>query len=93
MKAVHNILHYIHSTHDYGISFTSNNIAPMHSYVHFPPPTNAEVYDDAVLPMLGSANTLLVYSNAGWGSQLGSSVANGTHLPLFKLQSMNGGII
>jgi hypothetical protein len=93
MKAALYILHYIHSTHDYGISFTSNNIALLHSYVHFPPLTNAKAYDDIVLPTLGLANTLLAYSNACWGSQLGSSVANGTLLPLFKLQSMNGGII
>jgi hypothetical protein len=77
MKATLNVLHHIHSTHDCGISFTSDDIAPMHSYVHFPPPTNAEVYDDAHC----------------WGSQLGSSDANGTLIPLFKLQSMSGGII
>jgi hypothetical protein len=77
MKAALNVLHHIHSTHDYGISFTSDDIAPMHSYIHFPIPTNAEAYDDAHC----------------WGSQLSSSDANGTLLPLFKLQSINGGII
>ncbi len=53
IKDVFYILHYIHSTHDQGISFTSNDIVPMHSYVHFPPPTNVEAYDDAVPSTLG----------------------------------------
>ena len=93
MKAALYVLHYIHSTHDYGISFTSNDTAPMHSYVHFPPSSDAEAYDDAVPPKLSSSNTILAYSDACWGSQLGSSVADGTLLPRFKFRSMNGGII
>jgi hypothetical protein len=93
MKAALYVLHYIHSTHDYGISFTSEDIAPMHSYIHYPPSSNVEAYDDAIPPSLGSANTLSAYSDACWGSQLGSSVADGTLLPLFKFRSMNGSII
>ncbi len=73
MKAALYVLHYVHLTHNYGISFTSANTALMHSYVHFPPSTNAEAYDDTVPPTLTSANTLLAYSDACWGSQLGSS--------------------
>ena len=65
----------------------------MHSYVHFPPSTDTEAYDDAVPPTLASSNTLLAYSDACWGSQLGSFVANGTFLPLYKFCSMNGGIV
>ncbi len=87
------MLHYIHSTHDYGISFTSADTAPMHSYIFFPPSTDAEAYNNAVPPTLASSNTLLAYSDACWGSQLGSSVANRTLLPLFKFCSMNGGIV
>ena len=79
--------------HDYGISFTSNDTAPMHSYVHFPPSSDAEAYDDAIPPTLGCSNTISAYSDACWGSQLGSSVANGTLLPLFKFRSMSGGIV
>jgi hypothetical protein len=86
-------LHYIHSTHDYGISFTSNNIAPMYSYVHFLSSSVTEACDDAVPPQLSSSNTLLTYSNACWDSQLGSLVADGTLLPLFKFRSMNSGIV
>jgi hypothetical protein len=93
MKAALYVLHYIYSTHDYGISFTSDNTAMMHSYVHFPPSTDTEAYDDAIPSPLASSNTLLAYSNACWGSQLGSSVADGTIFPLFKFRSMNGGIV
>ena len=42
MKAALYALHYIHSTHDYGISFTSALVAPVHCYEHFPPLTDAE---------------------------------------------------
>ena len=93
MKAALYVLHYIHSTHDYGISFTSKDTAPMHSYVHFPPSSDAEAYDDAIPPKLGCSNTISAYSDACWGSQLGSSVADGTLLPLFKFRSMSGGIV
>ena len=65
----------------------------MHSYVHYPPSSEVEAYDDAIPPSLGSFNTLSAYSDACWGSQLGSSVADGTLLPLFKFRSMNGGIV
>jgi hypothetical protein len=92
-KAALYVLHYIHSMHDYGISFTSNHTALMHSYNHFPPSTDTEAYDNAIPPTFASSNTLLVYSGACWGSQLSSSVADGTILPLFKFRSMNGGII
>jgi hypothetical protein len=82
MKAELYVLHYIQSTHDYGISFTSK-----HSYVHYPPSSKVEAYKDAIPPSLGSSNTLSAYSDACWVSQLGSSVADGTLLPLFKFRS------
>jgi hypothetical protein len=84
MKAALYVLHYIHSTHDFRISFTSKDVAPMHSYVHFPPSTDAKAYNDAIPPSLVSSNTIFAYSNACSGSQLGSSVANGTLLSLYK---------
>jgi hypothetical protein len=93
MKAALYTLHYIHSTHDYSISFSSENIAPMHSFIHFPRSTNVEAYKDAVPPKPVNSSTLSAYSDACWGSQIGSAVANGTLLPLFKFRSMNGGII
>ncbi len=93
MKAALYTLHYIHSTHDYGISFSSDDVAPMHSFIHFPPFTNFEAYKDAVPPKPVKSSTLSAYSDACWGSQIGSAVADGTLLLLFKFCSMNGGII
>ncbi len=93
MKAALYALHYIHSTHNYGILFMSDDVAPLHSYVHYPPPMDVEAYKDAVPPTLGRSDTISAYSDACWGSQLGSSIANGTLLPLFKCCSMSGGIV
>ncbi len=93
MKAALYALHYIHSTHDYDISFTSDSVAPMHSYIHFPPSTNVEAYADALPPTLATSPTLSSYSDACWGLQIGNAVADGTLLPLFKFRSMSGGII
>jgi hypothetical protein len=53
MKAALYALHYIHSTHNYGILFTSEDVTPMHSYIHYPPPTEVKAYEDAVPPTLG----------------------------------------
>jgi hypothetical protein len=92
MKAALYVLHYIHLAHNYGISFTSDDVAPMHSYGHYPPSSDAGAYKDAIPPTKSSANTLTAYSDACWGSQLGSSVADGTLLPLFEFCSINGGI-
>jgi hypothetical protein len=93
MKAALYVLHYIHSTHNYGISFICDDVTPMHSYIHYSPQTDAEAYDDAVPPPLGKSDTILAYSDACWGSQLGSPMADGTLLPLFKFLSTSSGII
>jgi hypothetical protein len=93
MKAALYAPHYIHSTHDYGISFTPDSVAPMHSYIHFPPSTNVEVYTDALPSTLTNSSTLSSYSDVCWGSQIGNAVADGTLLPLFKFRSMTGGLI
>jgi hypothetical protein len=93
MKAALYTLHYIHSTHDYGISFTSDNIGPMHSFIHYPPSTDVEAYQDATPLQSHDSSTLTSYSNACWGSEIGSAVANGTLLPLFKFRSTSGGIV
>ena len=58
MKAALYALHYIHSTHDYGISFTSDSVAPMHCYIHFPPSTDVEAYTDALPPTPTTSSTL-----------------------------------
>ena len=60
MNAALYMLHYTHSTHNYSISFTSaaTVTVPMHSYVHFPPSTDTEAYNNAIPPTLASSNTL-----------------------------------
>ena len=93
MKAALYALHYIHSTFDYGISFTSDTLSPMHSYIHHPPSTDVEAYNDAIPPQPSTLPTISAYSDACWGSQIGNAVAEGTLLPLFKFRSMNGGIV
>ena len=67
-------------------------MAPIHSYVHFPPSTDVEAYSDAIPPTPATSSTLSSYSDACWGSQIGSAVADGTLLSLFKFRSMSGGI-
>jgi hypothetical protein len=84
MTAALYALHYIHSIQDYGILFTSKNIGPMHFFIHYPLSTNVEAYQDATPPTVTNLSTLSSYSDACWGFQIGSAVANGTLLPLFK---------
>jgi hypothetical protein len=65
----------------------------MHSYINYLPSTDVEAYIDMVPPTPTTSPTLSVYSNACWGSQIKSAVAEGTLLILFKFCSMNGGIV
>ncbi len=78
MKAALYALHYIHSTHDYGITFTSSTTSPIHSFVHFPPSSDVEGYTDAIPPHWENGAPLTSYSDACWGSQIGSAVRDGT---------------
>jgi hypothetical protein len=93
MKAALYALHYVHSTYDYGITFTSSVTSPIHTYVHFPTPTDVEAYTDAIPPSQTNCAPLNAYSNACWGSQIGSAVRNSTLLPLFKFWSMSSGVV
>jgi hypothetical protein len=93
MKSALYVLHYIRSTCEYGISFTSKDMVSMHSYIHFPSSTDVKVYTNPIPPKLLTTHTLLAYSDACWGLQIGNAVAKGTLPPLFKFWSMNGGII
>jgi hypothetical protein len=93
MKAALHALHYIHSTNDYRILFASNNVGPMPSFIHYPLPTDVEAYQDATSPQSHDSSTLSSYSDACWGSQIGSTITDGTLLPLFKFRSMSGGIV
>ena len=92
-KAVLYVLHYIHSTHDYGISFTSEDKNPIHTYLHFPDSSDTEAYHDAVAPTPSNSHKLTTYSDACWGSQIGNAVKDGVPLQLFKCRSMSGAII
>ena len=93
IRAALHILHYIHSTHDRGIHFTSSATDPVHTFVHFPDSLDVEAYTDAKPSFPSHSSPLTSYSNACWGSQLGLAVCDGTLLPLFKCRSMSGGII
>jgi hypothetical protein len=94
MKAALYTLYYIHSTRDYGMSFTLNSLAPMHSYIHFPLSSDTKAYTNTIPPKLHSnLSTLPTYADAFWGSQIGNAVADSTLLLLFKFMSMSGGII
>jgi hypothetical protein len=93
MKVALYALHYVHSTYNYGITFTSSVTSLIHTYVHFPTPTDVEAYTDAIPPSQTNCAPLTAYSDACWRSQIGSAVCNGTFLPLFKFQSMSGGVV
>jgi hypothetical protein len=93
MHAALYILHYIHSTHNHGIHFTSVATEPTHSFVHFPASSDAEAYTDAKPPSPTHSSPLTLYSDACWGSPIGSAIQDGMLLPLFKCRSMSGGII
>ena len=68
MKAALYALHYIHSTHDHGISFTSRAKQPLHTYLHFPNRSDAEAYEDAEPPTPERSTKLSTYGDACWGS-------------------------
>jgi hypothetical protein len=87
------ILHYIHSTINYGISFTLRQSPALHSYMSYPHKSDTEAYTDTFPPNTDSHHRLSTYSDACWGSQLGNAVREGLQLPLFKFRSMNGAIV
>jgi hypothetical protein len=61
--------------------------------VHFPFHHDVEAYSDA-LPSTAAEHCLLTgYSDACWGSRLGTSVSVGSEIEMFKLRSMSGYII
>jgi hypothetical protein len=87
------VLHYIHSTINYGFTFSLEEKAPLHTYMSFPHSSNTEAYNDALPPCPDSHHCLTTYSDACWGSQLGNAIRKGIQLPLFKFRSMSGAII
>jgi hypothetical protein len=93
MKAAFHVLHYIHSTHDHGIHYTSLATDPVHTFVRFPDSLDVEAYTDAKPPSPSHSSPLISYSDVCWGSQIGSAIHEGTLLLLFKCRSTSGGII
>ena len=94
LKAAKYVLHYIHSTHDYGISFASDCTEPMHSHVHFPDSSDKEAYGaEARPPTARNRHLLTAYSDAGWGAQFGNTIPDGSQVDLFKYRSMSGYIL
>ncbi len=86
------MLHYIHSTIDYGFSFTSKVKTPLHTYMSFPHKSDTESYADAIPPRLSNHHRLTTYRHACWGSQIRNAIREGIHLPLFKFCSMSSAI-
>ena len=89
MNAALYMLHYIHSTINYGITFTSELKAPLHTYMLFPHPLDTEAYNNALHPKLGDNHHFTTYSDACWGSQTGNAIWEGIQLLLFKLRSIS----
>jgi hypothetical protein len=69
MKSALYALNSIHSTYNYNITFTSDGVVPMHSYIHYPPSTNVKAYTNEIPPKLSNSNIISSYSDACWGSQ------------------------
>jgi hypothetical protein len=93
MQAALYALHYTHSTHDHIIHFLLSETDPIHTFVHFPDSSDVEAYTDTKPPAPTHSSPLTSYSDACWGSQIGSAVRGGTLLPLFRARSMSGGIV
>lgn len=68
MKSALYTLQYIHSTHDYGIAFTSKVKLPMHTFLHQPHETDLEAFEDDVAPIPKQSHHITVCTNANWGS-------------------------
>jgi hypothetical protein len=74
------LLHYIHSTIDYGITFMSTEASPLHAYMFYPHASDIEAYSNTIPPKHHQHHCLTTYSNACWGSQLGNAIHEGIQL-------------
>jgi hypothetical protein len=66
------ILHYIHLTIDYSFTFISVKKAPLHTYMSFPHSSDTDAYVNAIPPKTNQHHQLTTYSDACWGSQIGT---------------------
>jgi hypothetical protein len=81
MRAALYALHYIHSTHDHRITFSSTASTTIHTYIHFPDSADVEAYSDAKPPPSINCAPLTTYSDACWGSQIGLAFAMARFFP------------
>ena len=84
---------YLRHTTEYGIAFHSASDTSATAYVHFPFHHDIEAYSDALPPTAAEHCQLTAYSDACWGSQLGTTVPIGSEIEMFKLRSMSGYMI
>jgi hypothetical protein len=80
MRAALYALHYTHSTHDHGITFSSTASTPIHTYIHFPDSADIKAYLDAKPPPSANCAPFTTYSDACWDSQIGLAVRDSTLL-------------
>ena len=92
-KAALHCLKYLYSTSKHGISFHSNCASTLQAHNQFPNHHDKEAYNDATSPSPSECQSLTAFSDACWGSQLGSSVPEGTPIEMFKFRSLSGYII
>ena len=92
-KAAINVLKYLHSTSDYGLSYHLDSTNTLQAYNHFPNHHDKEAYNDATPPSPSECTQLTAYSDACWGGQIRNTVPDGTPIELFKLCSLSGFIV
>ena len=73
MDAALYAIKYVRHTAEYGIAFHSHAATSTSAFVHFPFHHDIEAYSDALPPTEAEQHELTAYSDACWGSQLGSS--------------------
>ncbi len=93
MDAALYVVKYLRHTTEYGIAFHSASNTTATAFVHFPFHHDVEAYSDALPPTAAEHCELTGYSDACWGSQLGSSALVGSEIDMFKLRSMSGYIV
>jgi hypothetical protein len=81
------VLHYIHSTIDYGFTFTSSKQVLLHTFMSYPHSSDTKAYHDAIPPKKDRHHCLMTYSDACWGSQLGNAVQEGVQPPLLNSEA------
>lgn len=88
------VIKYLQSTINYhGIAFLSDTTATTTGLLHFLFHHNVEAFKDTLAPTAAEHDQLKAYSEACWGSQIGSLVPVGTNLEMFQFRSMSGYLI